>query len=181
MSSAPRSIKSSGPKPVFYYGTAGTAGTPGTADAGIWEKYKVWIIVGASITISVGIYFWMKSKQDEVERESKRKRLEDRMRGEEYAERRAEQLAHVIVRKQLENGLKQKGVRHDLGDPGIQSDLGSTHDWETNPPQKASPQGIAKTTNINQVVAPISQPFHPDDVESEIFEVLEDDDEDVVD
>ena len=67
----------------------------------------------------------------------------------------------------LNTALKSRGVRHDIGDPGIQSGLGATTDWETNTNQKASPQGVAVNTKINQVAAPkvdpIIQPFDPDE------------------
>ena len=120
------------------------------SEEGVWEKYKLWILGGAAIAITVGVYFWMKSRQEESERKGMRERQETRLNAERYADEKGKYLAQQMLRK----ALGKRGVRHDLGDPGIQSGLGSTHDFETNIVQKASPEGMAVTTEINQMAAP---------------------------
>lgn len=142
-----------GPGPATYVRQPYPYYIPSEEDSGIsgfWEKYKVWIIAFAALAIGIGVYFWMKTKQDEAERNAKKQRLEDRLKADHYAEQRAQQLASIMVDK----ALKEKGVRHDIGDPGIQSDLGASHDWETNPKQRASPADVAIDSEINQIADP---------------------------
>lgn len=140
------------PQAPYVYSSAPPV--PEFSEGNFWEKYKIWIIAFAAIAIGAGIYFWMKSKQDEAERVSKKERLQWRYKAQEYGEHRARELAQQLLSEEL----KKRGIRHDIGDPGIQSNLGATHDWETNPKQKASPEGAAVTTEINQVAAPAPEP-----------------------
>lgn len=161
-----------GPRPTSSYAPfAASYFPPPPVGAGggddFWEKYKYWIIGAAVVSASIAIYFYIKSKQDEAEDERKRERLEDRVKAEQYAEKRAQQLAHAY----LQDNLEKRGIRHDIGDPGIQSDLGATHDWEANTEQKASPQGVAVTSEITQIATPAV----PDDDASDDVELSDDD------
>ena len=150
--------QSRGPRPAAQYPQAayfpasprGGDGGDGGDDDGFWEKYKYWLVAAAAVSAAIGIYFYLKSKQDEADDDRKRGRLEDRMKAEQYAEKRAHQLAQVY----LKDAMTQRGVRHDLGDPGIQSDLAASHDWEANTDQKASPGGVAVTSEITQIATP---------------------------
>lgn len=171
-----------GPRPAqypvptaAYFPAAAPQGTEGTDADGFWENYKYWIVGAAAVSVGIGIYFYLKSKQDEADDDRKRGRLEDRMKAEQYAEKRAHQLAQVY----LQDSMKQRGVRHDLGDPGIQSDLGASHDWEANTDQKASPAGVAVTSEITQIATPADEAVYVVD-DDEVSDDGGSDDDDVI-
>lgn len=134
---------------------------------GFFSKYKLWIVLIVALLAIGGMYFWMKHRQDKQLRESEEKTQKLRMQAQKYISKQAREIQQLKenAQKQLDASKKRQGIRHDLGDPGVYSDLGSSHDFETNLEQKASPSGVAISTTINQTAG--LSPKTADEIEEE--------------
>lgn len=115
------------------------------------EKHKYWVIIAVLVILAVGGVVYLMRQNSLQEERFKEAQAEYRVRAEQYAQRRGDELATQLARKMVTEYLKKPGSRHDLGDPGILPDLGAVSDWETNTEQRAAPDGTAITTDIRQI------------------------------
>lgn len=133
-------------RPVFR-----RPGAPPPETVGFLSKYKYWIVIALVVLIAGGTIFYMMRKNSQQVEKNKEVQAEYRVRAEQYAQKRGDELATGMARKMLNDYLKQPGSRHDIGDPGILPDLGCVSDWETNVSQKCAPDNTAITTDIRQI------------------------------
>ena len=134
------------PRPVFRPVVAAPAPTVGFLD-----KYKYWIVVAVIVIIAGATIVYLMRQNSQQDEKNKEVQAEYRVRAEQYAQRRGDELATQMTRKMIQDYLKKPGSRHDLGDPGILPDLGCVSDWETNVSQRCAPDNTAVTTDIRQI------------------------------
>ena len=136
------------PRPVFRAPAPVIAPTP---TVGFLDKYKYWIVVAVVVLIAGATIVYLMRQNSRQGEKNKEVQAEYRVRAEQYAQKRGDELATQMARKMVTDYLQQPGSRHDLGDPGILPDLGCVSDWETNVSQKCAPNNTAVTTDIRQI------------------------------
>jgi len=107
-----------------------------------WAALGV-VVVGAGIAIFL-LYRRFKTKMDEAEEAG----TEMKVRAEEYARQRGADLARQQIQEYLR---RQKGARHDVGDPGLVPDLACSSSFEVPQKQRCSATGEAMTSSTNPV------------------------------
>lgn len=121
-------------------------------------QYRYWIILFVAVAVAFGIWYYMKTRNASYAEELGNMRREYRMRAEDFAHRRAKELALQLMgeeqaaRSELNSELRtRQGIRHDLGDPGLEPGLAATHDFETPEDERATSAGTSVPTEVDQL------------------------------
>jgi len=107
-----------------------------------WAALGV-VVVGAGSTVFL-LYRRFKTKMDEAEEAG----TEMKVRAEEYARQRGADLARQQIQEYLR---RNKGARHDVGDPGLVPDLACSSSFETPQKQRCAATGEAVTSSTNPI------------------------------